>query len=391
MKQQTVQATRTAGRAFISVIFAIALAGAAAGVADAAALRVMDWNVGNQPNNSAQAAELRNVLGYAGGIDLGDGGRPVDLLALAETDPPSAASTLAQLDALYGPGRYGGVFTGNDGGGDSTGLVYNTGSLRPVSSRVLGGGLTHLVQVATFSLVVDPSQLVTAYAVAPQERHRDGRPQQAGGRGGGPAGRRRRARGGGAGEPDLPRRLQLAAQQRGGVGEPDGRRRRGPGLRPHRLGRRLARQRRLLGHPHAGSLRGDGRPLRRAAHGRHASSTAWASTTPRAATGPSATTARTCSTAPSPPAPARPRTFWRASPPSTTCRSSRNWCWSPSQGRCWCWSLAGQVCCYAAADTLRWRSGPAPAVAHGVSRRVRKAVLPKSRSRRCHWSPRRSR
>ena len=165
MKQQTVQATRTAGRAFVSVVFAIVLAGAAAGVADAAALRVMDWNVGNQPNNSAQAAELRNVLGYADGIDLGDGGRPVDLLALAETDAPSAASTLAQLDALYGAGRYGGVFTGNDGGGDSTGLVYNTGSLTPVSSRVLGGGLTHLVQAATFALVADPSQLVTAYAV----------------------------------------------------------------------------------------------------------------------------------------------------------------------------------------------------------------------------------
>ena len=137
---------------------------AAAGAADAAALRVMDWNVGNQPRNAAQVAQLTNVLGYAGGLDLGDGSRPVDLLALAETDATSSSNVLGVVNARYG-GGYAGVVTGNDGGGDSTGFVYNTDSLTLVSSRVITSGLTHFSEVGTFALVADPSQFVTAYAV----------------------------------------------------------------------------------------------------------------------------------------------------------------------------------------------------------------------------------
>ena len=137
---------------------------AAAGAADAAALRVMDWNVGNQPRTAVQVAQLSTVVGYAGGLNLGDGARPVDLLALAETDATSSANVLGAVNTLYG-GRYASIVTGNDGGGDSTGFVYNTDALTLVGSRVITGGLTHFSQVGTFSLNADPSQRVTAYAV----------------------------------------------------------------------------------------------------------------------------------------------------------------------------------------------------------------------------------
>ena len=43
---------------------------------------------------------LTNVLGYAGGMNLGDGARPVDPLALAETDAASSANVPGAVDGL---------------------------------------------------------------------------------------------------------------------------------------------------------------------------------------------------------------------------------------------------------------------------------------------------
>lgn len=113
---------------------------AGATAAGAAVLRVGNWNVGNQPNDAAQAANLRTVVDHVGA--LGADARPLDILALAETYAGSAVDTVGVFDALYG-GGYAAATASADAGGDRTGFVYNTNTVALLAAAGLSSGLTH--------------------------------------------------------------------------------------------------------------------------------------------------------------------------------------------------------------------------------------------------------
>ena len=103
--------------------------------ADAATIRVANWNVGNLPNVAADDANLMTAIGYAGATHA------IDVMAMAETDTASGPRTAADFAAAYGP-AYAQVMTAADGGGDRTGFVYNTDTLQLVGSTTVAG-LTH--------------------------------------------------------------------------------------------------------------------------------------------------------------------------------------------------------------------------------------------------------
>ncbi len=107
---------------------------AASALADA--LHVANWNLGNQPNNSVQQANLVAVLEHVGST-IG----ALDLMALAETDTASSLDTRAAFETAFGA-SYGLFTTAADGGGDRTGFIYNTDSLSLVSTTTVTG-LTH--------------------------------------------------------------------------------------------------------------------------------------------------------------------------------------------------------------------------------------------------------
>jgi hypothetical protein len=116
------------------------IAGLASAVLAAGALadvvRLANWNLGNQPNNAGEQANLSTVLGYVGS-DYG----ALDLMALAETDTDSAADTLTIFNSTFG-GSYASFLGSADGGGDRTGFIYNTDTLSLVNTAELSG-MTH--------------------------------------------------------------------------------------------------------------------------------------------------------------------------------------------------------------------------------------------------------
>src|SRR3954468_17686272 len=113
-----------------------------------AVMRIVDWNTLNGPNDATGDASFRTVLQAIGNETVQGNTQRVDILALQETDPPGNGDSIVRvqdvLNTLYSTTSYSLVATPVDGGGDSTGFVYDTTTVSLLESVQVGAGtLTH--------------------------------------------------------------------------------------------------------------------------------------------------------------------------------------------------------------------------------------------------------
>ena len=96
-----------------------------------AVMRIVDWNALNGPNDAAGDANFQTVFEAIGNETVQGNTQRVDILALQETDPAGVGGNSIDridtiLDSLYPSANYEYVVSSVDGGGDSTGFVYDT-------------------------------------------------------------------------------------------------------------------------------------------------------------------------------------------------------------------------------------------------------------------------
>ncbi len=131
-----------------------------------AVMRIVDWNTLNGPNDATGDANFSTVLQAIGDETVAGNTQRIDILALQETDGPgpggnSIGRIESVLDALYPSTNYVSAVTPIDGGGDSTGFVYDTSSVSLLESVQVGSGtLTHNVLRGKFQPVGSPTTSV---------------------------------------------------------------------------------------------------------------------------------------------------------------------------------------------------------------------------------------
>lgn len=111
-------------------------------------MRVVNWNTLNGPNDAADDANFTTVLQAIGNETVQGNTQRIDILALQETDPPGSGDSIGRvqsvLNTLYPSANYLDVVTSIDGGGDSTGFVFDTTTVSLLAStQVAPGSLTH--------------------------------------------------------------------------------------------------------------------------------------------------------------------------------------------------------------------------------------------------------
>ena len=115
-------------------------------------IRLVDWNTFNNPNDAADEANFETILAAIGNEDIAGNTQRLDVLAVQETDPdiPAANNSIGKveaiLDNLYPSTDYASVASTVDGGGDSTGFVYDTSTVSLLeSTEILPGSVTHKI------------------------------------------------------------------------------------------------------------------------------------------------------------------------------------------------------------------------------------------------------
>ena len=103
-------------------------------------LRLVSYNVLNQPENASQRADFQTVFSAIGLESANGVTRPIDLLAVQETDPVSLNNLEIAFDNLYAD-DYESVISSNDSG-DWFGFVYNTETLNLLETEILSGPYT---------------------------------------------------------------------------------------------------------------------------------------------------------------------------------------------------------------------------------------------------------
>ncbi|WP_158265400.1 lamin tail domain-containing protein [Blastopirellula marina] len=119
------------------------------------AIRIVNWNTENGPNDSADDALFRTVLEAIGQENVAGNIERPSILALQETDNAqggtnSVARVENILDNLYPSTDYAQVTTSLDGGGDATGFVFDVSAVSLLSSVTVPGSFTHDVLRAEF-------------------------------------------------------------------------------------------------------------------------------------------------------------------------------------------------------------------------------------------------
>ncbi len=106
------------------------------------AIRLVSWNTLNQPTNATQDADFRTVLNAIGQEAVLGTSKPLDILALAETDTSAIARLESVLDNLYGTTAF--EFANSSVvSGDATGFVYDNRTVSLVETVNITSGLTH--------------------------------------------------------------------------------------------------------------------------------------------------------------------------------------------------------------------------------------------------------
>ena len=111
-------------------------------------LRFASWNTANSPDTAAEDADFRTVLeAISEESVLGNTAR-ISLLALQETDVPgSGLNSIGRIETIletaYPGTDYASAVSSLDGGGDATGLVFDTAALSLLGTEEFAAGLTH--------------------------------------------------------------------------------------------------------------------------------------------------------------------------------------------------------------------------------------------------------
>src|SRR5262245_44813508 len=108
-----------------------------------AVMRIVDWNTLNGPNDATGDANFSTVLQAIGNETVQGHTQRVDILALQETDGPgpggdSIGRIQSVLNALYSTTSYDVSVSPLDGGGDSTGFVYDSSTVTLLNSVQIG-------------------------------------------------------------------------------------------------------------------------------------------------------------------------------------------------------------------------------------------------------------
>ncbi|MGK7959177.1 endonuclease/exonuclease/phosphatase family protein [Crocosphaera sp.] len=123
----------------------------------ALALTVVNWNVANRPNNTTEQLDMERVFQAIGRVDL---------LLVSETDSSSTFLTRTALNNAFNTNSYRFRTASADGGGDRTGLFYNSSTLSLVQVSQLTSGLTHPTLRGLFRPVGDGNDATDFYAYA---------------------------------------------------------------------------------------------------------------------------------------------------------------------------------------------------------------------------------
>ena len=123
----------------------------------ALALTVVNWNVANRPNNTTEQLDMERVFRAIGRVDL---------LLVSETDSSSTFLTRTALNNAFNTNSYRFRTASADGGGDRTGLFYNSSTLSLVQVSQLTSELTHPTLRGLFRPVGDSSNATDFYAYA---------------------------------------------------------------------------------------------------------------------------------------------------------------------------------------------------------------------------------
>src|SRR3954470_14564753 len=115
-----------------------------------AVMRIVDWNTFNGPNDATDDANFSKIFQAIGNETVQGNTQRISILALQETDPPGAGDSITRvkddLNSIYSTTSYNLAATPVDGGGDSTGFVYDTSAVSLLESVQIGSGtLTHNV------------------------------------------------------------------------------------------------------------------------------------------------------------------------------------------------------------------------------------------------------
>ncbi len=115
-----------------------------------AVVRLASWNTLNGPDDVASDADFATILEAIGNEAKAGIARPIDLLALQETDVPgsgmdSIGRIEAILDGLYPGTDYASSVSSLDGGGDAIGFVYDTATLSLIEAIEVPGTFTHSI------------------------------------------------------------------------------------------------------------------------------------------------------------------------------------------------------------------------------------------------------
>jgi len=120
-----------------------------------AVMRIVAWNTLNGPNNETADANFSTILEAIGNETVQGNTKRIDVLALVETDPPGAGGdSIGRIEDIFNElyvemgGNYASVVTTVDGGGDSTGFVYDTSTVTLMGTAVIAE--THHMMRAQF-------------------------------------------------------------------------------------------------------------------------------------------------------------------------------------------------------------------------------------------------
>ncbi len=109
-------------------------------------IRLADWNTLNRPNDATDVANFTTILAAIGNETVAGNTKRLDILAVEETDPstPPGNNSIGQiesiLDSLYPSTDYSYAVSSVDGGGDSTGFIYDTSTVSLVESVEVAPG-----------------------------------------------------------------------------------------------------------------------------------------------------------------------------------------------------------------------------------------------------------
>ncbi len=95
----------------------------------AAEFRIAAYNTLNNPDSPTEDAWFRTILSAIGNEQVQGLAKRLDAIALAETDAGSANRLVDILNGLYGVDTYDVVTSSSDGGGDRTGVVFDSSTL----------------------------------------------------------------------------------------------------------------------------------------------------------------------------------------------------------------------------------------------------------------------